>query len=978
MIGCMSGRSKHALNDVLRDIVVQRPFSQLDNDAALAYFCTVLSDTLDAPRASIWILDSARDALMCRTLQDRSPGSDHSVRLLTREDAPVYFQAITSEVALPIADALSDDRCVELRTGYLDTTGVSALLDCPLRTYGGLVGVVCIEKTGERYDWPEEDIDFALAIASLISLTLEHEEREIAEREAFSLESRLRTYTDLVTDWFWETDAQFRFTRLYGNTANNGQIPADYEGRVLWETPLEPRTGSWDTLKSRVAEHKRIYEFVVVYTAPDGQRHYAELSGIARFDTAGHYTGYWGTAKDVSVRIHQENALIESERMYRSATRLARLGSWTWDEVDDRCSYCSPELAEIYGVSVEHYLERSNTAEKDLLWFHPDDRQRYWQVIRQARERQTGYEITARIVRDDGSVRTLHEITEAVFDEHGVFVATAGILQDITELTDLQRQLQIQESMLRSIVDNIPGAVYRVNNDDRMTPLYRSKGYVKTFIDASRSPNGDDPALDKLVPDIPVDVRQQIGERLREAVANDTPYEVEYPITLKDGTRKWVLDRGRPVRGTGGEIQFEGIMLDATDKHDAQAALSHAQRLEGIGLLTGGIAHDFSNLLAVIRGNLEQLRDTVHTPQQFSCIDTGIEAVDDGARLVRSMLAFARRSPLHLESIDLNTLMRKIERWVRRMLPANIHIDLILEEGLTRVVADRSTTESVVVNLIVNARDAMPEGGRLRIETASRYLPESMCTVAGEVLEPGLYATITVQDSGNGIPSDQLSRIFEPFFTTKPTEFGSGLGLAMAHGSMSQSGGAIDVASTLHAGSTFTLYFDTRRHRAEASPDDVADKPLDTPAPEHSPPPTGVKPSRILIVEDDHRIRAILKAMLSPLGHSLVAASSGEKAQALFADGEPFDLLLTDLSLPGAIQGDRLASLLQQRNPTLPVIYLTGKADALSESGKRASSRELLLHKPVSRQALIAAVDRALTTSSPQSDSAGTRPVSER
>lgn len=938
------------LDRILREVVTDRKFSELPYQDALAYLCRTLSEALSAARVGIWDLDKNGDAITSVLVWDARTGLDTGRATLTSADAKTYLDAVMRDVAVVINDAPNDPRCAELARKYLPATGVSALLDCPIRTMTGMAGVLCIEEVGGPRHWTAAEVSFAMAITGLVSLTVEHKKRLAAESAALDHERRLKVYTDLAMDWYWETDREFRFEALHGNASEDGRMPQDYLGMKLWDAPfLSPLGGDWSWLISRVEARKRIYDFIVSTKDELGETHYAELAGIPKHAPNGAFLGYWGTAKDVTRRVRHELELRDSERRYRSAVQLARLGSWLWDERTERCAYCSPELAEIYGVSAEEYVSRSNSIENDLRWFHPDDRDRYREEIAEAVRNQTGYDTIVRIVRDDGSVRTLHEITEAIFDDAGRFVATAGVLQDITDQVELQRQLKTHRDRLKNIVDHFPGAIYRVKYDAKFTSLYRSEAHARLFVDPAMAD------LDPTAPGEPqpLDIRDsdraRMDEILRKAVAAGQPYEMEYGITLRDGSQKWVSDRGRPVVTTDGSIELEGMLIDETEKHAAQEALAHGRRLEAIGKLTGGIAHDFNNLLAIVLGNLELLHDDLTAPDQLELLESGIDAVNRGAELTRNMLAFARKTDLTLEVLDPNTVAQKARSWVGRALPETITLELKLKPGLWRIEADAGAAESAILNLVINARDAMPDGGRLTIETANVEVDADSPEHRDDGVEPGRYAVLSVSDTGHGIPPDRLERIFEPFYTTKPPGAGSGLGLSMILGFMKQSGGAVRVTSETGAGTTFSLYFRAIDGDAEVAA-----------GAEKAAPTAGRTGARILIAEDQPEILEIMRLTLTKAGHRVTVARSGDEALKIFKAGAEFDLLITDQVMPGALKGADLSKALRRQRPDLKVIFMTGYASKETLEGGGIRQDDIRLSKPVQRVELISAVDAAL------------------
>lgn len=402
-------------------------------------------------------------------------------------------------------------------------------------------------------------------------------------------------------------------------------------------------------------------------------------------------------------------------------------------------------------------------------------------------------------------------------------------------------------------------------------------------------------------------------------------------------------------------------IIDLTEYKREQAArsalseqLTQAQKLESVGQMTGGVAHDFNNLLSVILGSLEVLALRSHDSSAKQLIETAVDATMKGARLTRSMLNFARRTHVQPEIIQLNEVIESMGELICRTLPANIRVDSRLSPSLSRIRADVSRTESALLNLVLNARDAMPYGGCLHVSTQNlRVCADSEQSTSLGVI-PGQYVQLAVGDTGHGIPAETLSQILKPFFTTKDKGANSGLGLSMVKEFMIQSGGNILIESSVGSGTGTTtgtlvrLFFPVEESistNAEGSllPDAVSDR-----------------RARILIVEDQSEVLAVLQTLLEYEGHEIIAAGSAAEAVALSGAGERFDLLITDMVLPGTTQGWMVARQLTDRDPDLRVIYLTGYLDATVPSEFAARDCDLRLMKPVSREKLIHAVNVVL------------------
>jgi PAS domain S-box-containing protein len=416
----------------------------------------------------------------------------------------------------------------------------------------------------------------------------------------------------------------------------------------------------------------------------------------------------------------------------------------------------------------------------------------------------------------------------------------------------------------------------------------------------------------------------------------------------KNGELFWERASISPVRdGSGAITHFVGVKEDVTQRKALEEQFRQAHKMEAVGRLAGGVAHDFNNLLGVIMGYADlALRrsdlDVKLRRQLFEIHRTAERA----AALTRQLLAFSRKQVLQPTVIDVGSVVHELERMLHRLIGEDIALTLRCDATAPRVYADPSQIEQVLLNLAVNARDAMPEGGELLIETRGVELDEASLLPDSE-LRPGSYLMLAVTDSGPGIPAAIRDRIFEPFFTTKSDGKGTGLGLATVYGIVRQSGGFIQLESEPGRGATFRLYFPEVAR--EIAP---AEEPL--PAQELA----GCE--RILLVEDDAALRDVTQEFLAVYGYQVTAARSG--AEALRLAGESacaFDLLLTDVVMPG-ISGRELAASMQRRHPELPVIFTSGyTAERLGHQGVLEPGF-LLVHKPCEAKALVAAVRAAL------------------
>jgi PAS domain S-box-containing protein len=446
-----------------------------------------------------------------------------------------------------------------------------------------------------------------------------------------------------------------------------------------------------------------------------------------------------------------------------------------------------------------------------------------------------------------------------------------------------------------------------------------------------------------------------------ERAASEGKYEGEGWRIRKDGTRFWasvVLD---PIRNRRGElIGFAKITRDITERREAMLALQstqqqliQAQKMEGIGHLTGGVAHDFNNLLTIIIGNLEALlrvagSERSNPERLVRLAHNAMRGAERAAALTQRLLAFSRQQPLQPKVLDVSKLVGGMSDLLRRSLGEQIAIETVLAGGLWRVHADPNQLEVAIVNLAVNARDAMPNGGRLMITTANVGLDEGQAAdLAG--LAPGQYVAICVSDTGIGMAPDVIERAFEPFFTTKDVGAGTGLGLSQVYGFVKQSGGHVDISSEVGKGTTVKLYLP----RLQAGTDDH------DALHQHSPPRSRAS-EMILVVEDDEEVRSQTLETLSDLGYRTVAAGTGRAALELLREHQEIQLLFTDIVLPDGLNGEQLAAEARRQRPDLKVLMTTGYArNAILHDGKVDPGVQLIT-KPFSYATLAAKIRSVL------------------
>ena len=456
----------------------------------------------------------------------------------------------------------------------------------------------------------------------------------------------------------------------------------------------------------------------------------------------------------------------------------------------------------------------------------------------------------------------------------------------------------------------------------------------------------------------------RLGSQLGNVTFLERPF---HPVTLISlvttalrGRRRQYDARDRLIDLSQSELRLQNTLETLEQQVEERTAqlrlneevLRQSQKMEAVGQLTGGIAHDFNNMLTGIIGSLELLRRRLargRTEDLDSLIDLGVTSANRAAGLTHRLLAFSRRQSLDSKPVQMNTLVVSMGELLLRSINESIHLEMQLDEQLWVAEADPNQLESALLNLVLNARDAMPDGGTLVVQTFNRHLDVGF-TDAYSNLEPGDYVVLSVQDSGCGMPEAVINRAFDPFFTTKPIGQGTGLGLSMIYGFSKQSHGHVTIDSEVGKGTTVNLYLP--RFVGEA-----IQEPL--PVTQHA--PNAQDGETVLIVEDDPAVRVLVSAVLSELGYAFVEAADANQAVPILQSGQRIDLLVSDVGLPG-MNGRQLAEIGRQIRPDLRVLFITGYAEHAAVRGGFLDPGMQMITKPFTFDLLTAKVREMIKT----------------
>ena len=660
-----------------------------------------------------------------------------------------------------------------------------------------------------------------------------------------------------------------------------------------------------------------------------------------------------GAFQDISERHAANEKLLQSEQELRQsrvhltiAQRVASIGSAAIDFRTGKWDW-SDENFRIYGLEPGAITPSAETL---AAMVHPEDRAGLLSNIPLARSGVTPPPLEYRIIRPDGAERLLRREAALVHDDAGNVIGIVGAVQDVTDMRAAQREKQQAEDRLKEQAAMLSNA-QRIGRMGSWSLNLRDGKLA--WSDATYELFGITPA--EFGGTFEHFMRFILAEDMpayRAAHARVTPQtpllEAQYRIRRPDGQVRWMYERGTVTFDEAGNALTRiGMVSDVTELRNLEAQLRDVMRLEAIGQLTGGIAHDFNNLLAVVLGNAETLTAELKSDARlYPSAQLIVQAAERGADLTRRLLAFARRQPLAPQITDVNKLLLGMQSLLRRTIEGDIDIAWDCDANLWHALIDPPQLENVLLNLCLNARDAMPGGGRLTITTRNAGPGLGRGHPVGL---PGQFIHIAVSDTGTGMDRQTLSHAFEPFFTTKGVGKGTGLGLSMAYGFIKQSSGQIRIDSEPGMGTTVNLYLPMAHGAADEDilADDVA----------------VVRGNRekILMVEDDHLVRSHVSEMLKTLGYQVTEASNGQEALSALRDGEDFALLFTDIMLPGGLNGQELAEAAAELRPEMAILMTSGYSRDLLKNRRSGGHGFPVLNKPYRINELAIMLRRALS-----------------
>ncbi|KPW30025.1 Signal transduction histidine kinase [Pseudomonas amygdali pv. mellea] len=650
-----------------------------------------------------------------------------------------------------------------------------------------------------------------------------------------------------------------------------------------------------------------------------------------------------------------------AEQLQLALDSGAVVGTWVWDIIADQLTG-DERFARTFGLCPK-LCAKGLPLELVIASIHPDDSARVDKSIEDALQNSETYRCEYRVLHEDGLYRWVEASGKIERDSRGKPVRSPGVLLDIDSRRMAEDERDRLNELLRIFTAAVPGVVYAKDLEGRM--LVANRGTAELI--------GKPPEFFIGKTDLEfLDDQQQarvLMETDRRIMQNNVSEQIEEQVNLPDGSAATWLSTKAPLLDENGEvIGLIGSSVDVTARKKAEEAvrelnqtleqrieqavfereqiedaLRHSQKMDAVGQLTGGIAHDFNNLLAGISGSLELItkrlaQGRVGDVDRYVSVAQG--AVRRAASLTHRLLAFSRRQNLSPRVTNVNVLIQDMEELIARTVGPEIDIKVVAHDDLWPALIDHAQLESSLLNLCLNARDAMPNGGRIVIETANASIEE--CTDPDHGIPAGEHLSIRVTDTGMGMSPDTVAKAFEPFFTTKPIGAGTGLGLSMVYGFVRQSGGQIRVESVEGQGTSVVMHLP--RHIAENAPRAAEPEITEEPA-QH----TG---ETVLIVDDEPSVRMLVAEVITGLGYNCLEAGDAQSGLQILQSDTRIDLLISDIGLPGGMNGREMADAAGDCRPGLPTLFITGyaKTSVLDDCHLRPCTQ--VLTKPFGLDAL--------------------------
>ncbi|SPE63388.1 putative Histidine kinase [Verrucomicrobia bacterium] len=932
------------VQELNRLLLATREINQLivrerDPQQLLAKTCIVLIKTRGYALAWIGLVQPGSKQLATAACAGKQAGflDDMSA---TRDEGPMGQGAIGAAIRTGqpwlCQDTATDPRFALWRTPAL-ARGLASVAVVPMIQGGRVLGALAVyaDHSGAFH---EEEVSLLNEVAGDLALALRSIERE---KERHQAEARLRLVNTAL------------------ESAANAVAITDREGVITWANPaFSQLTGySFEELRGRkpsilrsdtqdAATFRNVWEALLagwvwrsemINRRKDGSFYTVDITITPVLNEQAEITHFVVVKQEVTERKQAELALQQSAAEFRAMFEVASIGMAQADVHTGRWLRVNQEMCAITGYSAEELLQMRVP---DIT--HPDDRQQDWELFqRVVRGDVPDYRLEKRYVRKDGAVAWVNVNMTVIRDASGQPTRTMAAIEDITERRASERRLRqlsraVEQTASTVVITDIHGNIE-----------YANPRFAETTGYSLGEALGKNPRILKSGSTSAAEYA-----KLWQTITSGRTWRGEFHNKKRNGELYWEYCSISPVNDEQGAIShFVAVKEDITERKQLEAQLRQSQKMEGIGQLAGGVAHDFNNLLSVMRCNAELLLMNAeqNSPETNECLKHIEAAAERAANLTRQLLLFSRRQTMQSQPLVLNELVKNLTKMLTRVIREDIRLECRYAEPLPFVQADPGMLEQVLLNLVVNSRDAMPGGGQLLITTEGLRFDSAHAPTNPDARK-GKFVCLSVSDTGTGIAPEHLERIFEPFFTTKEPGKGTGLGLATVYGIVKQHQGWVEVSSRFGQGTTFKVFLP-----AIPPPAKTATAPAEAQLRGGS--------ETILLVEDDYSVRVIMRQVLEAFKYKVYEATCAREAVEVWAQHQgEIALLLTDMVMPEGVSGRNLAEQLRAKSPGLKFIFMSGYSPDLI--GKNTDfvrqTKSHFLPKPCSTSILVRTVRQCL------------------
>jgi len=757
-------------------------------------------------------------------------------------------------------------------------------------------------------------------------------------------EEQLKTIIESIYDVIFRLSPEGTITYISQRAEGlHGYKPEQLMGKHFSETtPPEDIPKAAAALK-KVLSGETVSDFQIQQVGKSGEPFPVEISAVP-VKEEGKIVAIQGIMRDITERKRAEESLLKSEKKYRDLIENIRDVVYSID-IKGKLTYISPVIESITEYKPSEFIGHHFTEfiySEDLSGI-----QKQFHNIMKGYLKSSEY----RIVTKSGAIRWIRTSSKPLIVEDRA-MGVHGVLTDITERKMTEEALRESEENFRLVTQNIPVVVYSALPDEHSTNTFVS-GRVEELTGYAGNEFLENPTLfNELIHE---DDREWTWKKIEEHRRERTTLDLEYRILTKNREIKWIRDKAVPLLDEDGEIlRIDGFMEDVTEKKILEEQLRESQKMEAIGRFAGGIAHDFNNMMTAVIGFSDYLLSSRKDDKALTSIVEQIKTAGErAASLTQQLLTFSRRERSEFKDLDLNRLIADMEPILNQLIGEDIKLEIALSKKSSIIAADYSQVEQIIMNLAVNSRDAMPNGGRLSIKTANIKLDEKYCKDRTDI-QPGRYVMLSIADTGCGMDEETRVQIYEPFFTTKEVGKGTGLGLAIVYGIVKQSRGHILCSTVPDKGTTFELYLPYSKPTPQ----------IDTPKEDLSESMNFIGQGTILVVEDEAIVREYTCSVLKKYGYNVLEAEKSEEAIEIAANhAGTIDLLVTDIIMPG-IRGTKLAQEMRSLSPKIAILFISGYPDKAIELQEETERGNKFLQKPFTPKELLAVVNELICNKS--------------